>query len=532
MKSILRLCNISKKFGNFEALKSINLELQPGEIHGLVGENGAGKSTLLSILYGNAAIRESGGYAGEIFIDEKKVNIQAASEAVSLGIGMVHQEFALIPNMTVTENITIGREEIVPFTQKMFGTTLGFLDKEKNTQKAKAIIEKLDLNIDTKAIILNLSVNIKQFIEIAREISKEDLKILILDEPTAALSENDTERLFPVLRELAAQGIAIIFVSHRLEEVVSLCHRITVLRDGEIAGSYTGDNCSTAELAKSMIGRPIIQTTSGKRIISTETVLEFINYSVNMLGENIHDLNLNVYKGEILGIAGLSGHGKLALGNGVMGIYPSTGRLIKNGLEVDTSSTAKIIASGIYFLPEDRRQSGLLLDHSIEDNIVFLAMQQKNKFLKSYLFNLINLLDKQHSLSFSEYCLKKLDIRCRNVHQKVRYLSGGNQQKVCLARVIAVEPEVLFVSEPTRGVDIGAKEKILKTLLEVNADLGTTIILTSSDLGDLKRICDRIVVMFEGRVLNILSPDCSDLHFAMAFSGEWPIESNQLSVTN
>ncbi|MDD3679222.1 MAG: ATP-binding cassette domain-containing protein [Patescibacteria group bacterium] len=220
------------------------------------------------------------------------------------------------------------------------------------------------------------------------------------------------------------------------------------------------------------------------------------------------------------------------MGNGVMGIYPSTGQLLKNGLEMDTSSTAKVIANGIYFLSEDRRQSGLLLDHSIEDNIIFTAAQQKNKFLKSYLLRAINIVDKKQSLSFSKNCLITLDIRCRNVHQKVKHLSGGNQQKVCLARAIALEPEVLFISEPTRGVDIGAKEKILKTLLEININLGTTIILASSDLGDLKRICDRIVVLYEGKVWDILSPDCSDMRFAQAFSGEWSLENNQLSVNN
>ncbi|MDD3679221.1 MAG: ATP-binding cassette domain-containing protein [Patescibacteria group bacterium] len=305
MKSILKICNVSKKFGNFKALKSINLTLQPGEIHGLVGENGAGKSTLLSILYGSAVIRESGGYSGEIFINEKKVSLQTTSQAISLGIGMVHQEFALIPHMTAAENIIIGREKVVPVTRKLFGAKLGFLDQQRNAQAAKAVIKKLNLNIDTKAIIDNLSVNIKQFIEIAREIAKEDLKILILDEPTAALSGYDTERLFAVLKDIASKGTAIIFVSHRLDEVVSLCQNIAVLRDGEIAGLFNRENCSLAELANTMVGRPINQITRKRRLGSKEKILEFKNYSVSMPGENIYDLNLNIYKGEILGIAGL-----------------------------------------------------------------------------------------------------------------------------------------------------------------------------------------------------------------------------------
>lgn len=520
MDSLLRLHNISKKFNHQEVLKSINLEVKAGEIYGLLGENGAGKSTLLNILFGRTVIRETGGYSGEIYFNGKRISIKNSHDAIQLGIGMVHQEFALIPDMTVADNIKLGRERVFPLTERLLGKNLALIDKEKNHQEAQAVLKELGVNIDTRLKVRNLSVNFKQFIELAREISKEHLQLLILDEPTAALGQEDAAKLLSILRELSQQDIAIILVSHRLEEVISVCHRITVLRDGELAASFNRDEFDLKRIAESMVGGEIEQVQPQKRELGESVIMKFVDFSVDMPGEAIRKVNLKVIKGEILGIAGLSGHGKLALGNGALGIYPSSGQLLINGCPVNISDSAEAINQGIYLLPEERREAGLLLDHSVLENIIFSAVQQNNRFLKRFFFPCISLVDKKKSCDYVQAIIKALDIRCKNLHQKVGLLSGGNQQKVCLARAIAMEPLVLFIAEPTRGIDIGGKEIILEVLLNINRDLGTTLIVASSELGELRRICDRIVVMYEGQIYTILPADCDDMELVVALSGK------------
>ena len=529
---MLRLCNLSKKYGDIEVLKAVNLEVKPGEIHGLVGENGAGKSTLLGILFGRSDIRNSGGYCGDIYLEDKKVIVKNSSQAVKSGIGMVHQEFALIPNMTITENIVMGRENVFPLGEKIFGGSLAYVDKGENRIETETILKRLGINLDPDLKVLNLSVNLKHFIEFARETSKKDLKLLLLDEPTAALSREDAKKLLSVLSELASNGTAIIFVSHRLEEIVSICHRVTVFRDGEAVAVYELNNFSSDQqntsiikkIAISMVGHSVVEVSRKKRTghhnLDKSVVMSFRDFGVDMPGEMIKNINLDIYLGEIIGIAGLSGHGKLALGNGVFGIYPSSGLVLLDNREIDTANTAEIINKGIYLLPDDRRYAGLLTERSILENIIFTAVQQKNAFLKPFFYKGLSFIDGKKSSAYTDQCIKKFDIRCQDVKQKVGLLSGGNQQKVCLARAVTMRPSILFVAEPTRGVDIGAKEIILEILLNINQELGTTIILASSELGELKRVCDRIAVMYEGGIFGIFSPECDDLEFGLAFSGK------------
>lgn len=301
---------------------------------------------------------------------------------------------------------------------------------------------------------------------------------------------------------------------------MSVCDNITVLRDGEVSGRFSKESFDLKQIAASMIGRSVEQVQSRARKHSGRTILQYRNFSVEMPGESIENINLDIYEGEIIGIAGLAGHGKLALGNGTLGIYPSSGQVLFNDTFIDCADTTAALNHGLYLLAEERRETGLLLDHSIMENIIFSAVQQQNKFLKPFIFPSLRLINKKTAVDYTRESIKRLDIRCRNQQQKVRLLSGGNQQKVCLARAIVMEPRILFVAEPTRGIDIGAKEIILQELLNINRKMGTTIIVASSELDELKRICDRIVIMYEGRIFAVLAADCDPLELALALSGK------------
>lgn len=521
MTIALKLDNISKNFGPNPALKSVNLEVSAGEIHGLVGENGSGKSTLLNILIGHPVIRDSGGYTGNILLDGKKLEIKSPRQAIEAGIGMVHQEFALLPGFTVGQNIKLGRENLVPFTSKLLPKNLALINKTKDYAQAGADLQRLGVKMDPRVRPANLPVNLRQYVELAREISRQDLRVLVLDEPTATLGREDATHLMSLLNELASGGTAIIFVSHKLEEVLAISQNITVLRDGEVVTrvSHTDKEFRLDSIALAMLGKGAGEIKRRSNPNTGSTVLKFEDWKVEMPGETIKSLNLEVNQGEILGIAGLSGHGKMALGYGLMGMFPTSGRVLVGEQELDTTQPYSVIAKGIYFLPDDRRQTGLLLERSILENIIFTAAQHKRRFLKYHLGPL-STIDWRAAQQYAINSVKKLNIHCQNIHQAVELLSGGNQQKVCLARALAFEPKVLFAAEPTRGIDVGAKQAILETLLNMNQEFGTSIVCISSELGDLKQICDRIVVMYEGEIFGEFSPHNDDSEFALAFSGK------------
>lgn len=520
MEPVLKVCDISKNFGNQQILESVSFEIQPGEIHGLVGENGAGKSTLLNILFGKEVIQHTGGYSGDIFFNGEKVHIKKAGDAISLGIGMVHQEFALIPAFTITENTKIGRENVNPLLERILGKNLSLIDDKRDQQETQEVLRQLGINVDVTLKVLDLSVSLKQFIELAREISKEELKLLILDEPTAALSKEDADLFLNFIKELSQKGTAIILVSHRLEEIISICSSVTVLRDGNVVSAYERKDFNIKNIAESMVGYTVNSIRYCSRKVPKKVLVEFKHFAVNMPGEVIKDFNLKVYEGEILGIAGLAGHGKLALGNGVMGMYPSEGDVCLDGYTLDTSQPANILQRGIYIVPDERREAGLLMNNSIFQNIIFTPVQQKNQFLKTSIWKALGRVDIKKSKSYAEGLIEKLDIRCKDAYQKVKLLSGGNQQKVCLARAVAMEPRVLFIAEPSRGVDIGAKEKILQALRTINHESGTTLIIASSELDELKQICDRIVIMYEGVIFDVFPAGTDELTIAMALSGK------------
>jgi simple sugar transport system ATP-binding protein len=361
-----------------------------------------------------------------------------------------------------------------------------------------------------------------QFVEIAREIDKTGLKLLVFDEPTAVLAESEADNLIDGMKRLAASGIAILFITHRLNEVLQAADNITVLRDGEVVAARKKEDTSVAELAELMVGRKIDINGKAEQEdegLDKDAVLEIKNLHVDMPGEKVKGVNLEVYKGEIFGIGGLAGQGKVGIANGIMGLYPSTGEVLLNGEKLELNNTMGALNKGLAFVSEDRRGVGLLLDSSIELNIVVTTMHVKNKYLRKAGF--FDQLDGRVIREHANRMIKELDIRCTGPHQLTRQLSGGNQQKVCVARALTLDPDVLFVSEPTRGIDIGAKKLVLDLLVKLNMELGMTVVMTSSELVELRSICDRIAIISGGQVEGILKPGDSDRDFGLMMAGEY-----------
>ena len=491
---------ISKEFSGNKVLNDINFKLYPGEILGLVGENGAGKSTLMKILFGMDEIRETGGYGGDVLIDGKKVSFNSSEDAIKAGIGMVHQEFSLIPDFTVGENIVLNREpEKYSVMSELFGKRLNTLDRKEMQRRALKAIERLGVELEADKKISTLPVGYKQFTEIARELSKEDdkrddgangIRLLVLDEPTAVLSEHEAIALLKAMKNLSQAGIAIIFISHRLQEIIDVCDSIMVMRDGLIIKHVDKSEADTQKIASWMVGP----------------------------GEMVKNVSFSVKKGEIFGLGGLAGQGKIGIPNGIMGLYLASGKVEFEGREIPLNSPSQALKAGCAFVSEDRRGVGLLLDESLEWNVAFGAMQVKDKFLKK--IGPVQFRDNEAIRKVTEEYVDLLKIKCTSTKQRARQLSGGNQQKICLAKAFALEPKLLFVSEPTRGIDVGAKALVLEALRKYNEENGTTIIMISSELEELRSICDRIAIVHDGAIAGTLDATASSEEFGIFMLGE------------
>lgn len=521
-EELLKLVDVGKSYGDNEVLSGVSFSLDKGKILGLVGENGAGKSTLMNIIFGMEVIARSGGYKGDIYFDGEKINFKSPADALKAGIGMVHQEFSLIPGFTVAENITLNMEETKPsFVSKILGKKLATIDTEKNSKDSKETLDKLGIDLDVNEYTSEMPVGHKQFIEIAREIRREDVKMIILDEPTAVLTESEADNLIASIKRLSDIGISVIFISHRLREILEACDDVIVLRDGKIVENKKASQTDINEVAGQMVGRMDVevQALEDKRKIDKEDyILEAKNLWVDMPGESVYNANFSVRRGEIFGIAGLAGQGKLGIPNGILGTYPVGGRVVFNGEDLKLGDTRAILDKKIAFVSEDRRGVGLLLENEIYLNIAFNAMQVQDKFMKKVLG--FSVRDDKAMIDNAENYIDSLAIRCMGPDQRVGELSGGNQQKVCLAKAMTMDPDLLFVSEPTRGIDIGAKKLVLDSLKKLNREDGTTIVMVSSELEELISICDRIGVVCEGEIAGVLPPDALAEQFALLMSGE------------
>ncbi|WP_136810816.1 sugar ABC transporter ATP-binding protein [Desulfosediminicola flagellatus] len=518
---MLELRNITKQFNNRKALDKVSLSVAPGEIHGIVGLNGSGKSTLLNLLLGSTLIFDTGGYEGDYLLDGEICRFKRPEHAIRAGVGMVHQEFALIPQMSVAENIRITRESTSRFTDTFLPRSFSLIDYINTKAEAEHTLHQFGQNIDSQQIVRHLSMNAQQFVEIARELSRVDLKLLLLDEPTAVLNQHEARLLGDSLQALAARGTAILFVSHRMSEVHAFCHRLSVLRDGRCVGSYATADCNVDAITRLMVHEYVEKVCLLPRNIKQAPLLSIENFNVEMAGDELHGIDLDIYEGEIFGITGLSGHGKSALGYGVTGLRPTSGSLYFRGKSISSRNCTEMIRSGVSLLSEERGRYSLLLNHSIMDNIVFTAFHNRGRFLRPGLAGWLKFPDTVAMRDHAEQSIEQLHIDCKDYLQHVSELSGGNQQKVCIAQALTLGSELLFVNEPTRGIDIAAKERILDLFLTANRTKGTTLVVASSELEELRRICDRVAVVHNGRISAILSPDTEEPLFIRAMMGEY-----------
>jgi ribose transport system ATP-binding protein len=468
--------DLSKSFPGVNALSHVQFELLAGEVHAVVGENGAGKSTLMKILSG-IYNRDS----GEIRYDGQPVNFASPRAAQLMGIGIVHQELNLMNHLTVAQNIFIGREPR--------GRWRVFLDEEQLNRQSQEILDRVGLQVDPRAVVGGLTVAKQQMVEIAKALSHES-RVLIMDEPTAALNAAEVAELFNIIRELKARDVGIVYISHKLEEIKQISDRITVLRDGRYIATMPTATTSLDTILGLMVGRALSdEPRTARETVPHEVALEVRNLNCGPLVKNV---SFSVRRGEILGFAGLMGAGRTEVARAVFGAdKPHSGDIIVRGSAARIRSPVDAVAMGIGYLSEDRKRFGLATGMDVESNVVMASLA---KYL-SFRFFLRKPIIRETAKSF----VKLLNVRTPSTTQEVRLLSGGNQQKIVVAKWLARDCDILFFDEPTRGIDVGAKAEIYK-LLRALADQGKAIVTISSELPEILRVSDRIVVMCEGRI--------------------------------
>lgn len=473
---VVELRQIDKSFTGVHALKTVDFELLPGEVHALVGENGAGKSTLMKVLTG---IVDKD--AGEIHYLDRLFNPRDPKHALEMGIGIIHQELNMMDHLTVAHNIFIGREST------RFGGL--FLDEREQNRRAEALFRRLNMNIDPTERLGSLTVGKQQMVEIAKAVS-HDLRVLILDEPTAALTLTEIQELFTIMRDLRDQGVGMIYISHRMDEIGQITDRVTVMRDGENVGTRNTADVNTTDIINLMVGRVIYEQPKAQSNVAVDApvVLEVQNLNA---GKMVKDVSFTLRKGEILGFAGLMGAGRTETARAIFGADPVQSGSIKiNQRPVHIRSPQDAVAHGLGYLSEDRKRFGLALNLSVKENSVLANYEsfQKNLFIQN----------REVEKIADEY-VQKLQIKTPSLDQILRNLSGGNQQKVVIAKWLIRNSEILIFDEPTRGIDVGAKSEIYHLMNEL-AEAGKSIIMISSELPEVLRMSDRIVVMCEGRV--------------------------------
>lgn len=479
----LEMKGIVKTFPGVLSLNNVDFTVRSGKTIALVGENGAGKSTLMKILSGVHKMDK-----GEIFISGKKADITNTLDSLALGISIIYQELNLLPNMNIAENIYIGREP----------KKYGLADKAAMHKGSKALLEEVGLNVDTRMLVGNLSTAQKQMVEVAKALSF-NIKLIVMDEPTSSLTEKETGTLFEIIKKLKEKNVAVIFISHRMNEIFEISDEIAVMRDGEMVGHLQKEKCSEDEVINLMVGRTITDIFAKDKAEIGEEVLRVENICTEGL---LKDISFTLKKGEILGFAGLIGSGRSEVMRAIFGIdKKESGSIYISGKKVEIKSTVDSIKNKIGFVPEDRKEQGLILSASVKRNISLAAL---NIISVIKLFFMRMFINKKEEERLSNEYIKQLRIKTPSGEQAVVNLSGGNQQKVVIAKWMVTKPDILILDEPTRGIDIGAKKEI-HSLMSALVKTGVAIIMISSELPEVLGMSDRIIVMHEGQIKGELS---------------------------
>jgi rhamnose transport system ATP-binding protein len=478
MEPLLKAVDITKSYAGVHALRDASFELRTGEVHALIGENGAGKSTLIRIFTG-AVIPDS----GEITLDGSKIVENSPSISKTLGIAAIYQQPALFPELTVAENIAIGQE---------ISGTFGVVNWPKRRQRAKELLASVGARIDPEQIAAELSMPQQQLVEIARALGAS-ARVLIFDEPTASLSEEDTQNLFHVIRQLRSAGVGMIYISHRLEELPAIADRVTVLRDGQTIETHEMNEVSSDQLIRLMVGRELSAVFPKREVDRGEAVFELRGFGSRAAG--IRSIDLTIRAGEIVGVAGLVGAGRTELAKTIFGLVaPDAGEIHLRGAPISIDHPSEAIEYGIAYLPEDRRRHGVILDFPISANITLASLK--------HLSHLTGMDFGKEKEIAAEYT-RRLGVKTPAIYNAVSTLSGGNQQKVALSRWLVTQPSVLILDEPTQGVDVGAKAEIHELMMAL-AEQGVAILMISSDLSEILGMSDRIAVMSGGTIVEIL----------------------------
>src|SRR3954447_6743883 len=497
----LELRGITKRFGSLVANDHIDLVVEPGEIHSLLGENGAGKSTLMNVLYGLYRPDE-----GEILLDDVVQHFSGPGDAMRAGIGMVHQHFMLIPVFTVAENVMLGHE------QTKFG---GRLDLNAARAKVREISARFGFDVDPDALVEDLPVGVQQRVEIIKALS-QDARVLVFDEPTAVLTPQETDELMAIMRQLKEQGTAIVFITHKLREVREVADRITVIRLGKVVGEAE-PTATNVELASMMVGRAVSLTVEKQAATPGAPALVVKDLSViDAIGQIVvNNVSFEVRAGEILAIAGVQGNGQTELTEAIIGLQPRVqGEILLDGVPIQGHSVRKVLDAGVGFVPEDRNEDGLVGEFSIQENLM-LDRSTSDPFVKGGNIQFTYLKD------FAEDKVREFDVRTQSIDTKVGRLSGGNAQKVVLARELSRELRLFVAAQPTRGLDVGSIEFVHKRIVETR-DSGVPVIVVSTELDEVAALADRIAVMYRGGIVGIVPGNTSRDVLGLMMAGESP----------
>ena len=493
----LELSGITKRFGSLVANDHIDLTVQPGEIRALLGENGSGKTTLMNVLYGLLQPDE-----GEIRLDDRAVVIHSPRDAIAAGIGMVHQHFMLVPVFTVAENVTLGLERTRRF---------GLLDRRQARRDVRELSERYGLDVDPDAYVEDLPVGVHQRVEIIKALLRE-ASVLVLDEPTSVLTPGETEDLFRIMRELRAGGRSIVFISHKLKEVQAIADTITVIRRGKVVGERPPSATDT-ELAALMVGRDVQLRVSKARATPGDVVLDVRGLTV--VGDQgepaVDDVSFQVRAGEILGVAGVQGNGQTELCEALIGLRSATGSVFLKDRDLSRAAPRERLRAGIGYIPEDRQEDGIVGEFSVADNLI-LDLYDRPPFASGIAMDL-DAIRKNAVSRVAEF-----DVRTTSVGTPARTLSGGNQQKVIVAREVSRDIGVLLASQPTRGLDVGSIEFVHRRIIE-QRDQGVAVIIVSSELDEIYALADRIAVMYEGKITGFRPPTVSVEELGLLMAG-------------